>query len=174
MLTSWVRCLNQQVACSMHGERRLLFGRLYRHEPHRRPRHRLADRLGIIGVGLTALDVGLHIGRRHETNIVPERNQLARPVMRRPARLHADQASRQLGEERQHLSPPQRLAHHRFAGGINSMNLENALGQIEADRGNLHRGWLPSSWWLTASTPWHSDAVSGSYPPHLLWSNGLR
>jgi hypothetical protein len=26
------------------------------------------------------------------------------------------------------------------------VNLKNALGQIEADRANLHGGWLPSLW----------------------------
>src|SRR3546814_1141269 len=52
---------------------------------------------------------------------------------------------------------------------LNRVNLKNALGQIEADRTNLHRGWLPLLVdALTASTLWHSDAGSGSHPPHLL------
>src|ERR1700723_4148848 len=53
--------------------------------------------------------------------------------------------------------------------GINAMDLKNALGQVEADRGNLHGGWLPfARERLMAFTPWHPDAVSGSHPPHLL------
>src|SRR5690606_6725080 len=102
-------------------------------------------------------------------NLMPELRQLARPVMRRATRFHADQARRQLGEERQHLRSPQRLANDDLAGGINRVNLKNALGQIEADRANLHRGWPPLLVdALTASTLWHSDAGSGSHPPHLL------
>ena len=49
------------------------------------------------------------------------------------------------------------------------MDLKNALGQVEADRGNLHSGWLHfARERLMAFTLWHPDAVSGSHPPHLL------
>jgi hypothetical protein len=40
----------------MHRQRRLLFGRLHGHEPHRRPRHRFANRLRIGSVGLAPLE----------------------------------------------------------------------------------------------------------------------
>ena len=72
-----------------------------------------------------------------------ELDQLARPVMRRATRLHADQARRQLGKKWQHLRPSKRLADHNLAGRINAVDLKNVLGQVEADRGNLHSGWLP-------------------------------
>jgi hypothetical protein len=72
-----------------------------------------------------------------------ELDQLTRPVMRRAARLDADQARRQFGKKWQHLRPPKRLANHNLAGRINAVDLKNALGQVEADRGNLHSGWLP-------------------------------
>jgi len=72
-----------------------------------------------------------------------ELDQLARPVMRRAARLDADQARRQFGKKWQHLRPPKRLANCNLAGRINAVDLKNALGQIEADRDNLHGGWLP-------------------------------
>ena len=135
--------LDQQIARPVHRQRRLLLGRLHRHEPHRRPRHRLADRFRIGSVGLAALHIRLDVSRRHQAHLMAELDQLARPVMRRAARLDADQARRQLGEERQHLRPSQRLANHDLAGRINAVNLKNALGQVEADRGNLHGGWLP-------------------------------
>jgi hypothetical protein len=45
-----------------------------------------------------------------------------------------------LGEERQHLGAPQRLADDDCARSINGVNLKNMLGQIQADRGNLHGG----------------------------------
>jgi hypothetical protein len=72
-----------------------------------------------------------------------ELDQFARPMMRRAARLDADQARRQFGKKWQHLRPPKRLTNHDLAGRINAVDLKNALGQVEADRGNLHSGWLP-------------------------------
>jgi hypothetical protein len=56
--------------------------------------------------------------------------QFARPVVRRAARLDADQARRQLGEKWQHLRSPKRLANYNLAGRINAVDLKNALGQI--------------------------------------------
>ena len=135
--------LDQQIARPVHRQRRLLLGRLHRHEPHRRACHRLADRFRIGRVGLAALHIGLDVGRRHQAHLMAQLDQLARPVMRRAARLDADQAGRQLGEERQHLRSSQRLANNDLASRIDAVNLKNALGQIEADRGNLHGGWLP-------------------------------
>ena len=72
-----------------------------------------------------------------------EPDQLASPVMRRATRFHANQARRQPGKKWQHLRPPKRLADHNLAGRINAVDLKNVLGQVEADRGNLHSGWLP-------------------------------
>jgi hypothetical protein len=72
-----------------------------------------------------------------------ELDKLARPMMRRAARLDADQARRQLGKKWQHLRAPKRLANHSLTGRINAVDLKNVLGQVEADRGNLHSGWLP-------------------------------
>jgi hypothetical protein len=98
-----------------------------------------------------------------------ELDKLAGPVMRRAARLHANQARRQFGKEWQHLRTSKRLADNDPTGRINAVNLKNALGQIEADCGNLHDGWLPfARECLIAFTPWHLAAVSGSHPPHLL------
>jgi hypothetical protein len=53
--------------------------------------------------------------------------------------------------------------------GRNAVDLKNGLGQVEADRGNLHSGWLPfARERLMAFTSWNPDAVSGSHPPHPL------
>src|SRR5436190_17117377 len=98
-----------------------------------------------------------------------EFDQLAGPVMRGAARLDADQAGGQPGKEWQHLRSPKRLTDDNLTGRINTVNLKNTLGQVEADRGNLHDGWLPfARERLMAFTPWHLDAVSGSHPPHLF------
>jgi len=52
----------------------------------------LADRFGVGRVFLVALDVSLHLFRRHQTNLVTELRQLTRPIMRRSTRLNANEA----------------------------------------------------------------------------------
>jgi len=52
------------------------------HETHIRPRDRFADGLCISRISLAALDIGLHVGRRHQTRVVSEFDQFPRPVMR--------------------------------------------------------------------------------------------
>ncbi len=83
--------LDQEVPRPMYRQRRLLLTRLDRDVPHRRARYRLADRLGVARVGFPALDVGLHIGRRHQTHLVAKRADLARPIVARPTGLDAHQ-----------------------------------------------------------------------------------
>ena len=45
-------------------------------------------------------------------------------------------------EKPSHLGTAQRLLQNNFAGAVDAMDLENVLGQIKADCGNLHRGWI--------------------------------
>ena len=126
---------HQQVARPVQHQHRLLLGRLDRHEAHRRPRHRLADRLGVGRIRLAALDVGLHVGRRHQPDLMAQGTDLARPVMRRAARLDANQAGRQALEERQHLRPLQLAPQHRAC-------------LSRRPRGPGTRAWrCPSRWW---------------------------
>ena len=61
---------------------RLPLRALRRHEPHRRPRRRLADGLRVRRVVLPPLHERLHISRRHQANLEPHRPQL-------PARCRA-------------------------------------------------------------------------------------
>jgi hypothetical protein len=51
----------------------LLLGRLHRHEAHRRPAHRLAQRLGVRRIVLAALDVGLDQLRSDQLHRMSER-----------------------------------------------------------------------------------------------------
>jgi hypothetical protein len=51
--------------------------------------------------------------------------KFARPMVRRGARLDANQAWRQLLEERQHVATLQLAAYYHLANGINSVDLEN-------------------------------------------------
>ena len=55
------------------------------------------------------------------------------------------------------------------ATGVGGMNLENLLGQVQTDGGNLLHGTAPFVWACRTDTPWHSDAGSGgAVPPHQL------
>ena len=65
--------------------------------------------------------------------------QLARPMVRRGAGFNADQARRQLLKERKDIATLQLAADDYLAGGINSVNLEDRLGNVETDcRDRLH------------------------------------
>ena len=70
---------HQQIARSMLHQPALLLGRLDPHKAYGRTSDRLADRLGVGGIVLVALDVSLYILRRHQTNLVTELRQLACP-----------------------------------------------------------------------------------------------
>src|ERR1700704_6042829 len=136
--------LDEQVARPVERQRRLLLGGLDRDISHRRTRYRLADRLGVARIGLPAFDVRLHIGRRHQTHLVTKLADLARPIVARPARLNTHQTWIEPFKKPQHLRPAHRFAHNNFSHAVDGMDLINVLGQIEADSGNFHGGWLPS------------------------------
>jgi hypothetical protein len=117
----------------------LLLGRLGRDEPHVRPGDRLADGLGISGIILMSLDLGLHVGRRHQANGVAKCLQFARPVMRRSTSFDTDQARQLLLKESQYVATLQLAAYDYLAGSINAMNLKNRLRNVETDcRDRLH------------------------------------
>src|SRR5262245_29506631 len=63
-------------------------------------------------------------------------------MMRGAASLHADEAGGKLGKERQDLRPPQRFADDNVPFSIAAMHLKDALGQIDADGGDVHNRWL--------------------------------
>ena len=111
----------------------LLLGRLGRHEPHVSPRDCLADCLGIGGIVLMPLHIGLNVSWRHQLYGVAQCLQLARPVVRRGASLDADQAWRQLLEERQHVSTLQLPADHHLPISINAVNLKDRLRDIQTN-----------------------------------------
>jgi hypothetical protein len=81
------------------------------------------------------------------------------------AGLHPDQARRQLREERHHLPPPQLPDGNDLAASVDAVNLEDALGKIQPDGGNLHVDG-PSDDSSATITLWHSDAARGSRPHH--------
>jgi hypothetical protein len=85
---------HQLLAATMQQLSCLLICRLNRHKPHGRSPNGFANRFGVGGIVLVAPDVRLHLLRRHQPQLVPNRAQLARPVVRGRARLHANQTRR--------------------------------------------------------------------------------
>ena len=127
-------------------------------------RDRLADRLGISGIVLMPLHIGLHVGRRHQPHGVAKRLELARPMMRRGAGLDANQARRQLLEERQHVATLQLPADHHLPISINAVNLKDRLRDIETDcRDRLHDLAPPNRGGLN-STHFHGTHVPVEEP----------
>src|SRR5262249_16248940 len=143
----------------------LLVSRLDRYKAHRRAPNRLADRFRIGGVVLVALDVCLHVLRRHQSHLVAKRAQLARPVVRRRARLQANQTGRQSTEERQNLRTPKLLAHNRPSLCIDPVHLKNMLRQVQSDRRNLAHGWLPFAA-VSIRQQFGTQMPQGGHPPH--------
>src|SRR6516162_1095476 len=155
----------QKIARAMLHQPALLFGRLHRHKTHGRPANRLTARFRVNRVVLVALDVSLHVFRRHQTNLVTELRQLACPVVRRGTGLHANEARRQRREELQHLAAAKLLPDDDLLGRINSVDLEHVLGDIQTDCGNLHvDGSL--MWFVATITLRRFVAGSGRRPPH--------
>src|SRR5262245_20141356 len=118
----------------------LLLSRLDPYKTHGGASDRFADRLGVGSIILVTLDIGLHILRRHQTHLMAELGEFARPIVRCGAGFHADQAWRQRLEERLHLAAAERPPDHDLLGRVNAVNLEHVLGEIQTDRGNLHVG----------------------------------
>ncbi len=150
---------DQLVAPPVEHQGRLLGLGLDRHEAQARARHRLTTGLGIGRVVLVGLDARLapsadRRGRRgaarldvlrwHQACVVPEPDQLARPVTRPAAGLEADHAARQIDKEFQYFAVHQALAEHHSAPLIDTVHLEHALGDLQPDRDRLHLGRLPA------------------------------
>src|SRR5271166_2232198 len=143
----------------------LLLDRLHLHKSHRRPAYRLADRLRVGRIVLVALDISLHILRRHQPNLVAELRQLPCPVVRGGTGLHANEARRQSFEELHHLTAAKLFPDDDLLGRIDAVDLKHVLGDIQTDCGNLHvDGSL--MWFVATITLRRFVAGSGRRPPH--------
>src|SRR6516165_4145251 len=104
---------------------------------------------------------------------MPQLPDLTRPIMRRAASLNADQTRRWGLEERQHFRPLQLPLQYCLASCIDAVQLEDMLGDVQTDCGNLHGGGSFSSLHSTARA-WHIDAVRGRPPHQILTISRLR
>src|SRR2546427_8096666 len=134
---------HQQRAGGVNSHRRLLLYALHRHRPHRRTADRLADRLRVPAVVLVALHIRLHIGRRHQPDLVAITADHPSPVVRTATGLNAHRAGRQLCKELLHGAAPKLTPQHNTSRCINPVNLEHVLRQIQTNYANLAHGRLP-------------------------------
>src|SRR4029077_20085461 len=108
-------------------------------EPHIGPGDSFTDGLSVSGVVLLPFNVRLHVGRRHQPHAMAKGLELARHMVSRGTGFDADQAWRQLLEERQDVAALQLTADDHLASSINGMHLKDRLGDVETDcRNRLH------------------------------------
>src|SRR5690606_32852823 len=100
--------------------------------------------------------IGLHVSRRNQPDLVAESGDLARPIVRPAARLHAHKTRRLPGEIGKQLGTAELAPHLNRPVRADAVNLENRLRQVQPDRDNLLHGTvlsLPER--PTISSPWH-------------------
>src|SRR5260370_857998 len=123
-------------ALEMKSPQILLFRRLDRHEVHGGPLHCLRDRLGIAVVVLVPFEERLHVLGRDQTHIVADRSQLPTDVMGARARLHADQATRNIGETAFELTARYLLLQNDGTPLVEANKVEGVLADVDTDRGD--------------------------------------
>ena len=134
--------MHQHIANPEHDPASLLFLALDRHEPHRGPLRRLANRFGIGRVVLLAFDERLDVGRWDQPHRVPKLTELPRPVVRPGARFQGNNARCLGGEELEQPCPCKTLSKHHVTRCIGPMRLENVLRDVQSDRASLRHGRL--------------------------------
>src|SRR5208282_4231774 len=110
---------------------------LHRHEPHRRPTHRLTKRFGVRRIVLAALDIRFDQLRCYQLHLMPERAQQSRPMMGPAAGLDRYHRRCKFLEERHHVLATQLLAHNGLLGGVDPVKLEKVLRRIHANSANM-------------------------------------
>src|SRR5260370_35646280 len=91
--------------------------------------------------------------------------------MRGPACLQPDAGRRQLAEELLHLAAAHLPAQHRLLVLVDSMNLKDMLGGIQANPDNRH--WAAPLAAVATSQPGTFDAVGGRPPQHIPEASGI-
>ena len=84
--------------------------------------------LSVSHIVLLTLDVGLHVGRRHQSHCMTKFLEFASPMVRRGASLDCNQTRWKLLEERQHGATLRLAADDHLASSINFVHLKHRLG----------------------------------------------
>src|SRR5262249_34490703 len=111
--------------------------------------------------------------RRHQSHLVAKCAQLPPPVVRRRARLQANETGRQSTEERQNLRTPKLLAQNRRSLCINPVHLKNMLRQVQSDRSNLAHRWLQVAA-VSIRQQFGTQMPQGGHPPHHSITSSAR
>src|SRR5262249_38087552 len=117
--------------------------------------------------------VGLHIGRRHQPDLMPQSAKHSSPMMRRATCLYTDQRRRKLGEERLDLRAAKPPLQYNFPTRIDPVHLEHVLRDIESDCDSLRHGRSPLLVRIT-NTSLALDAVGGRPPHHCERSEAIQ
>ena len=99
---------------------------------------------------------------------MPKPTDLTAPIVAARAGFHRDNATRQTGKELQNLAAPKPLANNHSPFPINSMHLENVLGQVQANRANFSHGRLLR--WCSRQPILAHKGREGASNPSTLWT----
>jgi hypothetical protein len=110
-----------------------------KHKAHSRSLNSLAAGLRVGGIMFLGFDVGSDIASRHQSGVMTELRQLARPEMRSAANFEADKARRNIDEETQHLASSKLSSENRPAIGVDAVHLDQIFDVSRSDRWNRHR-----------------------------------
>ena len=133
---------------------------------HSGTQHRLGNRFCVAEVILLSLRIRPDIPGRHQPRIVAECLELPTQVMRPDACLHADEATRHVGEPDVDLVARQLLAQNDSAHFVEADEVERVLADVDAD--------CPTrfGWWSWAA--WEAPGVGSPVPPLRLGGAGAR
>src|SRR5262245_9023160 len=102
---------------------------------------------------------------------MPQRRQLACPMMRRGAGLHTDEARLDALEQCNQPTTADLPAQHRAAFAVDAVNLKDVLRNIQTDSTNLHGPGSSSAAGPMTAPPWHGTTPLGWEPstPSNCW-----
>ena len=162
---------HQQVAGAEHGRAGLGIRTLHGHKAHGRPLRRLADGLRVRGIVLVPLHIEFDVSWLDQPNVMSQRCDLPRSMVRAGASLHADQAGRQGAEEVENRRSAQLLAQDNSTLHVHSVKLKDELGQIDPECSDLQMDG-PFLRWVATAPAWQTAMPSGwGYPHHQTNAN---
>src|SRR3954465_2232372 len=117
----------------MNSQRGLLLHPLPRNKSHGRTADGLADRLRVAAVVFVALQIRLHIRRRHQSHVMAITADHPRPVVRGTTSLNSHCAWRKLREELPPRPPPKLATQHKGPRSINPVTLKHFFPKIQTN-----------------------------------------
>ena len=123
---------DQELPGTMDRQDGLLLDLLHRDKAHVGPTDGFTDRLGVVAIILVVLPIGGDELRRDQPDVMTQRPQLPRPVMRTATGFHPDQTGLELREDVTQAGSRDLTAQDDVAALIDPMELKDVFGQINA------------------------------------------